>query len=133
MREGDPAERGQRPAPLLLIVAVALVTACGVAGANDAEATDMSSQSAKSPSDTWATEIDVCVAATMDPSGCQWLAGLLIHRRCAMRTYQTLASGLAMGASFEVMYREAFDNGECGAEPDSNSATSQIEVLSEWV
>lgn len=62
---------------------------------------------------TWAGEIDVCVEATDDESGCQWLAGLLIHRRCELKMFQTFAAALAVGASFEVLYDDAVRQGEC--------------------
>lgn len=62
---------------------------------------------------TWAGEIDVCVTATDDESGCQWLAGLLIHSRCELKMYQTFAAALFVGASFEALYQDAVDDGEC--------------------
>lgn len=62
---------------------------------------------------TWAGEIDVCVAATDDESGCQLLAGLLIHRRCELKMYQTFVAALSVGASFEALYQEAVEQGEC--------------------
>lgn len=62
---------------------------------------------------TWAGEIDVCVTATDDESGCQWLAGLLIHRRCELKMYQTFAAALSVGAPFAGLYRDAVEQGEC--------------------
>lgn len=62
---------------------------------------------------TWAGEIEVCVKATEDESGCQWLAGLLIHRRCELKMYQTFAAALSVGAPFEGLYRDAVEQGEC--------------------
>lgn len=61
----------------------------------------------------WAGEIDVCVTATDDEPGCQWLAGLLIHRRCELKMYQTFAAALFVGAPFDALYQDAVDRGEC--------------------
>lgn len=62
---------------------------------------------------TWAGEIDTCVAATADAPGCEWLAGKLIHRRCELKTYQTFAAALAVGATFDVLHQEAVNEGDC--------------------
>lgn len=62
---------------------------------------------------SWASEIDVCVSATDDVPGCQWLAGLLIHRRCQMGIYQTFVAALSVGGAFEVVYEEAANSGDC--------------------
>lgn len=66
----------------------------------------------------WAGEIDVCVEATNDASGCQWLAGMLIHRRCELKIYQTFAAALFIGASFEAIYGDAIAKGECAPRDD---------------
>lgn len=62
---------------------------------------------------TWAGEIDVCVTATADAPGCEWLAGKLIHLRCELKTYQTFAAALAVGASFDALHQEAVSEGDC--------------------
>lgn len=54
---------------------------------------------------SWASEIDTCGAATDDTAGCQWLAGTLIHRRCELKTYQTFAAALTVGASFAALHQ----------------------------
>lgn len=62
---------------------------------------------------TWSGEIDVCVTATQDEPGCQWLAGLLMHRRCELKMYQTFAAALLVGAPFEGLYLDAVEQGAC--------------------
>lgn len=62
---------------------------------------------------TWAEEIDVCVDATGDSPGCEWLAGLLIHRRCEVGSYQTFAAALSVGGSLGDLYKSAVEAGDC--------------------
>ena len=73
---------------------------------------------------TWAGEIDVCVAATNDAAGCQWLAGLLIHSRCELRVYQTFAAALSVGGSFEELQESAIQDGHCDPVEGTESSTS---------
>lgn len=94
--------------------------------ANSSETTTTAARSADTEDATrprhegrrWAGEIDVCVEATSDASGCQWLAGMLIHRRCELKIYQTFAAALFVGASFEAIYGDAIAMGECAPRDD---------------
>lgn len=75
---------------------------------------------------TWAGEIDVCVEAINDISGCQWLAGLLIHRGCELKVYQTFASVLFMGGDFEAVYDDAVTQGDCPNPSRSGAQVSDV-------
>ena len=103
----------------ILLGALALViSACAVSVPTPAGISAVS-QATPIPEDswyegrTWAGEIDICVAATNDAAGCQWLAGLLIHSRCELRVYQTFAAALSVGGSFEELQESAIEDGYC--------------------
>ncbi|HUG32234.1 MAG TPA: hypothetical protein VMM14_05015 [Acidimicrobiia bacterium] len=86
------------------------------------EATDAEEPLAWWEGRTWGGEIDVCAEATLDESGCQWLAGWLIHRRCELKTYQTFAAALFVGGSLTVLFDDAVLAGDCREERDVSSA-----------
>jgi hypothetical protein len=103
-------------APLLAGLCL-LLASCGVteAGSDVVPTTPTVSTATEGEATAaeWADEISVCAAATGDTPGCQWLGGLLIHNGCRLSIYQTLASGLAVGGSFQDLYQDAVDGGDC--------------------
>lgn len=101
-----------------LVALITLLSSCGLA--TEAEESGWWTER------TWAGEIGVCIDAIGDPGGCQWLAGILIHRRCSLKVYQTLAAGMFVGGDFETMYSEAEMSGDCeGPEETSDYAYTQ--------
>jgi hypothetical protein len=103
--------RTQQPALLYLLTIAVIVSACG-----QAEAVSPAAASIEEPpveALTWRGEIAVCVGATDDVPGCQWLAGILIHRGCDLESYQTFAAALSVGGAFEPLYQNAVAGGGC--------------------
>lgn len=90
-----------------LVALIVLLSSCGFGSDTEAEESGWWTER------TWAGEIGVCIDALDDTTGCQLLAGLLIHRRCSLKIYQTIAAGLFVGGDFETMYSEAETSGDC--------------------
>ncbi|MFV1961840.1 MAG: hypothetical protein ACC658_08395 [Acidimicrobiia bacterium] len=94
----------------MLVVLSILIAACGSAAAQEVpDAQEFSDAEGA----TWGGQIEVCARATGDVPGCQWLAGLLIHRGCEIGTYQMFAAALSVGGSFDKVYGGAAEEGSC--------------------